>query len=112
MDSRSCSALPGLGLAGLAVLAGMSLSWASVRRSNLAPKAPRATMASSVKRFDIAIAGGGSAGLALACALADALGTGVRIALVDRLPLRPGAAPADARAFALSAGARRMLSAL
>jgi 2-octaprenyl-6-methoxyphenol hydroxylase len=69
-------------------------------------------MASSVERFDIAIAGGGSAGLALACALADALGAGVRIALVDRLPLRPGAAPADARAFALSAGARRMLSAL
>jgi 2-octaprenyl-6-methoxyphenol hydroxylase len=69
-------------------------------------------MASGVERFDIAIAGGGTAGLVLACALADSLGAGVRIALLDRLPLQPGAALVDARAFALSAGARRMLSTL
>ena len=58
------------------------------------------------------IAGGGTAGLALACALADALGPGARIAVVDRAPLLAGAVPGDARAFALSAGSKRMLSVL
>jgi 2-octaprenyl-6-methoxyphenol hydroxylase len=69
-------------------------------------------MSSSAERYDVAIAGGGTAGLALACALADALGPGARIAVVDRVQLRPGAGGADARAFALSAGAKRMLSVL
>ena len=45
-----------------------------------------------------------SAGLALACALADALEDGLRIAVVDHAGLRPGAPSLDARAFALSAG--------
>ena len=36
---------------------------------------------SSTERHDVVIAGGGTAGLALACALADALGDGARIAL-------------------------------
>src|SRR4029450_3320680 len=66
---------------------------------------------SSSQRHDVVIAGGGTAGLALACALADALGGGARIAVVDRAQL--GAAnPGDARAFALSAGSKRMLSVL
>jgi 2-octaprenyl-6-methoxyphenol hydroxylase len=69
-------------------------------------------MSSSAECFDVAIAGGGTAGLALACALADALGPGARIAVADRVPLHPGAGPADARAFALSAGAKRMLGVL
>ena len=69
-------------------------------------------MNSRAERYDVAIAGGGTAGLALACALADALGTGARIAVADRVPLRSGAGPGDARAFALSAGAKRMLSVL
>jgi 2-octaprenyl-6-methoxyphenol hydroxylase len=68
-------------------------------------------MSSSVERYDVVIAGGGTAGLALACALADALGPGARIAVVDPTPLRAGGAP-DARAFALSAGAKRMLAVL
>ena len=68
-------------------------------------------MSSSVERYDVVIAGGGTAGLALACALADALGPGARIAVVDPAPLRAGGAR-DARAFALSAGAKRMLTVL
>ena len=69
-------------------------------------------MSSDPERFDVIIAGGGTAGLALACALADALGEQARIAVVDRAALRPDAAAADARAFALSAGSKRLLAAL
>ena len=69
-------------------------------------------MSSSVARYDVVIAGGGTAGLALACALADALGAGARIAVVDRAPLRRRRGGRDARAFALSAGSKRLLSAL
>lgn len=67
---------------------------------------------SSPERYHVVIAGGGTAGLALACALADALGEGARIAVTDRAQLGPGAGPVDARAFALSAGSKRMLSVL
>ena len=66
---------------------------------------------SSTQRHDVVIAGGGTAGLALACALADALGDGARIAVVDRAQLG-AASPGDARAFALSAGSKRMLGVL
>ncbi|WP_072395971.1 FAD-dependent monooxygenase [Hyphomicrobium sp. CS1GBMeth3] len=63
------------------------------------------------QRFDIVISGASFAGLALARALLSAFGSDVRIALVDRAtrqaPIRP-----DARAFALSAGARHMLETL
>ena len=69
-------------------------------------------MSSSAERYDVVIAGGGTAGLTLACALADALGPDARIAVVDRVQLRPGAGADDARAFALSAGAKRMLATL
>src|SRR5262245_18934058 len=72
-------------------------------------------MGGSVESYDVVIAGGGTAGLALACALADALGT-ARIAVVDRMPLSPRvglkAGPEEPRAFALSAGAKRMLTVL
>jgi len=64
------------------------------------------------ERVDVAIGGGGTAGLALACALADALGAPARIAVVDRAPLEPTSAPPDVRASALSAGSKRMLSVL
>jgi 2-octaprenyl-6-methoxyphenol hydroxylase len=67
---------------------------------------------SSTERHDIVIAGGGTTGLALACALADALGPQVRIAVVDRAQFTASAGPGDARAFALSAGSKHMLSAL
>jgi len=65
----------------------------------------------SAERYDVVIAGGGSAGLALACALSDALGSG-RIAVVDPRPLSPAAEPDESRAFALSAAAKRMLAVL
>lgn len=67
--------------------------------------------APSTRRFDIVISGASFAGLALARALRSALGDDIRIAIVDRTP-RKEAATADARAFALSAGARRMLDTL
>jgi len=66
---------------------------------------------SSAERHEVVIAGGGTAGLALACALADALGEDARIAVADRAPLG-AASPGDARAFALAAGSKRMLSTL
>jgi 2-octaprenyl-6-methoxyphenol hydroxylase len=61
--------------------------------------------------FDVAIGGGGTVGLALACALADALGAGVRIALVDRGALST-AGGRDIRASALSAASKRLLATL
>jgi 2-octaprenyl-6-methoxyphenol hydroxylase len=63
------------------------------------------------QRFDIAISGASFAGLAFARALLSALGSDIRIAIVDRAP-RKEVPAADARAFALSAGARRMLDTL
>ena len=70
-------------------------------------------------RFDLVISGASFAGLALARALGTAFTNDLRIAVVDRAPPiandraanKQTAAP-DARAFALSAGARRMLETL
>lgn len=62
---------------------------------------------------DVLIAGGGAVGLALACALADALGSGARIAVVDRSDLAPApAASGDPRAYAISASSKNLLSAI
>jgi 2-octaprenyl-6-methoxyphenol hydroxylase len=57
------------------------------------------------------IAGGGAAGLALACALADALEE-ASIAVVDPGAFAEASAVRDARASALSAGSKRLLAAL
>ena len=54
---------------------------------------------------DVLIAGGGFAGLALACALRQSLGSSFRVAVADPAFARP---PADARASAIAAGARRL----
>ena len=62
-------------------------------------------------RYDIVIAGAGAAGLALACALADAL-EGASIAVVDPLAFAEAPAVRDARASALSAGSKRLLATL
>ena len=62
-------------------------------------------MADARTRFDIVIAGASFAGLALALALAQALGGDIRIAL--HRPRQPPARPPhrdDPRAFAISAG--------
>jgi 2-octaprenyl-6-methoxyphenol hydroxylase len=61
-------------------------------------------------RFDVAISGASCAGLALACALSDALGPEFKVALIDRIANvadRP-----DARAFALSAASKHLLEAI
>jgi glycine/D-amino acid oxidase-like deaminating enzyme len=42
------------------------------------------------ERSDVIIGGGGAVGLALACALADALGPDCRIAVADRMPFGSG----------------------
>jgi 2-octaprenyl-6-methoxyphenol hydroxylase len=67
-------------------------------------------MQQAAERYDIVIAGGGSAGLTLAAALADALGAGVRIAVADRRPFR--ATAGDVRASAVAAGSKRLLEVL
>ncbi|MEZ5815567.1 MAG: FAD-dependent monooxygenase [Hyphomicrobiaceae bacterium] len=64
--------------------------------------------------FDVVIAGGSFAGLALALALVRAKGGGPEVAVIEREELRPEAhgGRADPRAFALSAGSRRLLEAI
>lgn len=61
---------------------------------------------------DVIIAGGGPIGLALACALADALGPNGKITVVDRAPFDGANRPADMRASAVSSGSQRLLAAL
>jgi 2-octaprenyl-6-methoxyphenol hydroxylase len=63
----------------------------------------------AVDRSDVVIAGAGIAGLALACALADALGADAGIVLVERHHPRD---PPDVRALALSTASMRLIEAL
>src|SRR5690606_28821481 len=68
-----------------------------------------------MKRYDIVISGASYTGLALACALAQALRGGIAIAVVDRAPEGRDATGPRAnspRAFAISAGSKRMLDVL
>ena len=76
-----------------------------------APLTCETVMPDTTQRFDVAISGASFAGLALARALETAFGSDIRIAVIDRSPRKQTAA-ADARAFALSAGSRRMLETL
>jgi len=69
-------------------------------------------MKSAQEHFAVVIAGGGAVGLALASALADALGADARIAIVDRTPLAASPALGDVRASAVSAGSKHLLTAL
>jgi 2-octaprenyl-6-methoxyphenol hydroxylase len=62
-------------------------------------------------KFDIVVAGGSYAGLALVRGLVQALGSDIRIAIVDRAG-RPATAPVDGRAFAIWAGAKAVLDGL
>jgi 2-octaprenyl-6-methoxyphenol hydroxylase len=58
--------------------------------------------------YDVAIVGGGHAGMALALALTRSM-AGLRIAILDR---RDFAVPRDQRAFAIAAGVRRVFETL
>jgi 2-octaprenyl-6-methoxyphenol hydroxylase len=60
------------------------------------------------ERYDIAIVGGGPAGMTLALALSRSI-SGLRVAMLDR---RDFAVPPDQRAFAISAGVRRVFETL
>lgn len=62
--------------------------------------------------FDVVIAGGSYAGLALALALARAVGPDLAVAVIDRAPLDGVAPGPDPRAFALAGASRAMLSVL
>jgi len=77
-----------------------------VRPSGSDTTAP--TVGGDTTPYDIVIAGAGAVGLALACALADAL-EAVRIAVVDPGAFAETPAARDARASALSASSRRLL---
>jgi len=69
--------------------------------------------ASGRDRFDVVIAGGGFVGRTLALALAKLAPRGFRIALIDAAPVQAdGSGGDDARALALSAATRNLLSAL
>jgi 2-octaprenyl-6-methoxyphenol hydroxylase len=59
-----------------------------------------------LRQTEVAIAGGGYAGLSLAIALRQALGTGFSVTVADPALAR---APQDARAYAVAAAARRLL---
>lgn len=61
---------------------------------------------------DVAIAGGGLAGLALALALRQGLGEDARILVADPGLARSGHGATDLRASAIAAGARRLLEAV
>lgn len=63
------------------------------------------------EKFDIVVAGGSYAGLAFVRGLVQALGSDLRIAIVDRVR-GPAAAPTDGRAFAIWAGAKAVLEGL
>jgi 2-octaprenyl-6-methoxyphenol hydroxylase len=61
------------------------------------------------ERCNVVIGGGGPAGLVLACTLADVLGPLARIVVADRGSLDGEVGGSDMRAWALSAGSRRLL---
>jgi 2-octaprenyl-6-methoxyphenol hydroxylase len=66
-------------------------------------------MTQAQSRYDVVVAGAGTVGLAMACALADALGPEFRIGLVDRADFGREAAGRDIRAWAIAAGSQRLL---
>ena len=74
-------------------------------------KAKVALHTDQTTEFDIVIAGGSYAGLALARGLVQALGPQVQIAIVDQAG-RGSASRADGRAFAIWAGSKIILESL
>ena len=69
-------------------------------------------MSSRTDRFDIAISGASFAGMALALAAARTFDGELGVVLIDKYPPTPTAETATARAFAVSAASRHMLTKL
>jgi 2-octaprenyl-6-methoxyphenol hydroxylase len=69
-------------------------------------------MTEAQSRYDMVVAGAGTVGLAMACALADTLGPEFRIALVDRAEFGREIANHDIRAWAIAASSKRLLDVL
>lgn len=69
-------------------------------------------MTAAAGRLDVAISGASFAGLALARGLTQALGPGVRIAMIDRAASFNGPGGNDGRAFAIWAGSKAVLDTL
>lgn len=63
-------------------------------------------------KFDVAIAGASFAGLAVARGLSQALGPGLKLAVIDRNQPSAIAATPDSRAFAIWAGTKKVLEGL
>ncbi len=66
--------------------------------------------ASTGQDYDVVIAGGGFAGLALGAILRQSLGGSIRVAILDPVFTRPG--PPDPNASAIAPGPRRLLEAI
>jgi 2-octaprenyl-6-methoxyphenol hydroxylase len=64
------------------------------------------------ERCDVVIGGGGVAGLALACVLGDVMGAQGRIVVAERAKHDGERGQSDNRAWAVSAGSRRLLEAI
>jgi len=69
-------------------------------------------MQTEPSRYDAVISGASFAGLALACGLDQALGSDIKIALIDRAAAPDTTSAPDPRASALSAASKRMLEVL
>jgi 2-octaprenyl-6-methoxyphenol hydroxylase len=65
-----------------------------------------------VLKFDVAIAGGSFAGLAVARGLAQALGPEIRLAVIERADPATTSVVPDSRAFAIWAGTKKILEGL
>ncbi len=63
-------------------------------------------------KFDVAIAGASFAGLAVARGLSQALGSGLKLAVIDRNQPSAIASTPDSRAFAIWAGTKKILEGL
>ena len=69
-------------------------------------------MTQARSKFDVVISGASYAGLALALALARTFDGELSVAVIDRHPVIADQIPPSPRAFAISAGSRRMLQTL